>query len=458
MVHTCNCSEHNISLNVLNSPLRAILSLYNPLTTLHQVSTHPSTLTSLKPRSITVVEMLSALAVLTPLFATFAGTFGIYIAFILLLAIPRLQDHVIYLHKVTLTWFRDVNVPEQWGFLRNQVTPFHLNTPDGQTLHAWHILPLDTYQKYQAELIAQPVGLVDDIEQTLSFQLLKDDPAAHLVIYFHGAAGTLGSGWRPQSYRALSASTPKLHVLAIDYRGYGSSTGWPSESGMLTDALTLVNYAVHTLGIPTERIVIFGQSIGTAVAISLAHELALQTPATVFAGMVLVAPLADVETSTQTYKIAGVVPLLSPLAFCPSLLGFFNKFILSKWPSKAKLANMIRHFESLKRKGHANYYDVTLIHAEDDWDMPWVHSEILFSHAVHAIQDDPTFTKEDFEKEKASRKVCLGAGGWEVKWDGKNGVVREQIVKHGLHDRIMSYPVVSLAVSRAFKTARPRHE
>lgn len=400
--------------------------------------------------------MLSASAVLKPLLSTLAGVLGIYVVFIMLLTIPRLQDHVIYLHKITLTWFRDVNVPEQWGFLRNQVTPFNIKTSDGESLHVWHILPLDVYQEHQAELRAESVGTVHNIEQRLSYQLLKGDPAAQLVIYFHGAAGTLGSGWRPQSYRAMSAAKPRLHVLAIDYRGYGFSTGWPSESGMLTDALTLVKLAVDTLGIPAERIVIFGQSLGTAVAISLSHELALQSPPTIFAGMVLVAPLADVETSTQTYKIAGMIPLLSPLAFCPPLLKFFNICIISKWPSKVKLAGMIRRLDSIEREGRTNFYDITMIHAEDDWDIPWTHPDILFSHAVHAIRNDPSFTQKQFEKEKATRKVCLGAGGWEVEWSGKNGVVKEQILKHGLHDRIMSYPIVSLAINGAYENARPR--
>jgi abhydrolase domain-containing protein 12 len=56
--------------------------------------------------------MSSASAVLKPLFGTIAGIAGLYIAFISLLTIPIFQDHVIYLHRVTLTWFQDVNVPE----------------------------------------------------------------------------------------------------------------------------------------------------------------------------------------------------------------------------------------------------------------------------------------------------------------------------------------------------------
>ena len=183
-----------------------------------------------------------------------------------------------YLHCVTLTWFQDVNVPEQWGFLRNQVMPFHLITPDGETLHAWHVLPLETYRQHQDELRNESTGLCEDVQQRLPFRLLKNEPTAQLVLYLHGAAGTLGSGWRPQSYRALSAASTNVHVLVIDYRGFGTSTGWPSEAGLLTDALTLVNFAIEAAGISPERIVSFAQSIRTAVAVSVTHHLATQSP------------------------------------------------------------------------------------------------------------------------------------------------------------------------------------
>lgn len=398
--------------------------------------------------------MPSASAVLKPLFGTLAGLVGLYIGFVSLLTIPTLQDHVIYLHKVTLTWFQDVNFPEQWGFLKNQVTPFHLQTPDGETLHAWHVLPLEKYRLHQEELKQEPVGLCEDIQQRLSFKLLKDDPTAQLVIYFHGAAGTLASGWRPQSYRALSAAAPNVHVLAIDYRGFGSSTGWPSEAGMLTDARTLADFAMNTAGIPPERIVVFAQSLGTAVALSLAHELALQTQPTLFAGLVLVAPLADIETSTRTYKIAGTIPLISPMGVYPPLLALLDEFIISKWPSKDRLSTMIRHLNDVKLNGlPEKKYDITLIHAQDDWDMPWLHSEILFWHAFNTMQEPTTtpLTLIEVEKVKEGKKVDLGAGGWEIEWRGVGGVVREQICKYGLHDQVMSYPVVSLAVSRAFE-------
>lgn len=65
-----------------------------------------------------------------------------YFIFLTILAIPFFQNQVFYLHRVTLTWFQDITVPEQWGLLRNEVSPFTLQAPDRVTLQAWHMLPL----------------------------------------------------------------------------------------------------------------------------------------------------------------------------------------------------------------------------------------------------------------------------------------------------------------------------
>ncbi|KAI9655036.1 MAG: hypothetical protein M1831_004996 [Alyxoria varia] len=387
-----------------------------------------------------------------------------YVIFLALLAIPFFQNQVIYLHRVTLTGSLNLNLPEQWGFLHNQVTPFYLQTPDGERLHAWHILPLELYRRNERALQAEPEGPAADIASRLSFKLLCDDPHALLILYFHGAGGTLGSGYRPPSYRALYSGAPdKIHTIAIDYRGYGQSSGSPSENGLSTDALTLAYWAADVAKIPPSRIVLFGQSLGTAVAISLAHRMATASEAgrepTSFRGMVLVAPLADVKSLTATYRIAGTVPLLSPIAFSPGLLDYFNGFIVSKWESRIKLAELVRYRENAnieKDRGGSRpvtaKYRITIIHAEDDYDIPWSHSQQLFWSAVNASSSS-VISYEELESKKAEKRTPLGAGGWFVEWQSKGGIIREEILKHGLHDRIMSYPVVSLAVLRAFQGA-----
>ncbi|CAM1506501.1 Fc.00g061420.m01.CDS01 [Cosmosporella sp. VM-42] len=359
------------------------------------------------------------------------------------------KNQVIYLNRVTLTWFQDVTVPEQWGFLHNQVTPFTLRTPDREILHAWHILPLGLYQDHEERLLIEPAGIVPNISQSFGFQLLHDDPDALLVLYFHGAAGTLGSGWRPASYRAMHASSSaRIHTVAIDYRGFGSSTGTPSEEGLLTDAVTLAQWAIEEARIPPSRIVLFGQSLGTAVSISLAEYMAAQDEPTLFSGMVLVAPFADVELLTATYRVAGIIPILNPLAYFPRLLALLNTFIISKWPSKDKLGGFIRRVESLTEEDAQCH--ITIIHAEDDYDIPWSHSDVVFWHAVNA-SIPVGISYEDLEEEKLESRKTSGAGGWHVTRETSKGCVREQIIQHGLHDKIMSYPVVSLAILKAFQ-------
>ncbi|KAK0744526.1 Alpha/Beta hydrolase protein [Apiosordaria backusii] len=367
-----------------------------------------------------------------------------------ILAIPFFQNQVIYLHSVTLTWFQDITIPEQWGFLHNQVSPFTLRTADRVTLQAWHILPLDLYHQHEEELVKELEGHTTDITQRLGFQLLRDDPGSLLVLYLHGAAGTLGSGWRPPSYRAMSAGAPgRIHTVALDYRGFGVSDGSPSEEGLLIDALTLVDWALKEAGIPPSRIVIFGQSIGTAVGASLLRHLAARPDPILFAGAVFVAPFADVELLTASYRVAGTIPLLGPLAPFPRLLAFFNKFIVSKWPSKDNLAAFVRHCEEMP--GDQQKYHITIIHAQDDYDIPWSHSDQMFWHAVSATRPGG-ITFEELEEEKEQTKKSLGPAGWVVEHQTSKGLIREEIAKWGLHDRIMSYPIVSLAVLRAFQS------
>ena len=65
----------------------------------------------------------------------------------------------------------------------NQVTPFSLSTADGQSLFAWHILPLPLYAQHEDALVNQPGGFCADVTQTENLRLMREDPHARLVIY-----------------------------------------------------------------------------------------------------------------------------------------------------------------------------------------------------------------------------------------------------------------------------------
>jgi hypothetical protein len=90
------------------------------------------------------------------------------------------------------------------------------------------------------------------------------------VLFLHGNGGNVGHRIEHlQFLHSLGVST-----LIIDYRGYGRSTGVPTEQHMYDDAEIAYRWLVESKGIPTRRIFLFGESIGGAVAIDLATRVA----------------------------------------------------------------------------------------------------------------------------------------------------------------------------------------
>lgn len=101
------------------------------------------------------------------------------------------------------------------------------------------------------------------------------------IIYFHGNAGNLMN--RVNFFSLLRDAG--FGVLGLDYRGYGNSEGNPSEHGFYMDGRAAMDYATKTLHIPENKIIIYGESIGTGVAVQMATEykiaeLILQSPFT----------------------------------------------------------------------------------------------------------------------------------------------------------------------------------
>lgn len=381
-----------------------------------------------------------------------AAVVGLYAVLLGLLTTSTFQSHVVYLHAIQMTWFKDLDVPENWGFLRNQVTPFYITTPDGERLYSWLILPIELYRKHELPLVTEPTGLSPDITSRYAFQLLRDDPEARLILHFHGAGGTVASGYRVPNYRALSAGHPaKIFVLTFDYRGFGRSTGTPSEQGLLVDARAVIGWAQNVAGIPQSRILIFGQSMGTAVTVAVSQQLAAQSPPVVFAGTILVAPFVDVPTLVATYRVAGIIPILSPLARFPLVFNYLRRFIRDQWPSKDRIAQYVRSNEA-----NGQPYWLTIIHAEDDYDIPWHHTEVMFWNAVNASALPMGISYDELAVRKQESQVDLGAAGSVMEWRARFGIIREEILKTGLHDVVMGYPVITMAVMRAFESTDPK--
>lgn len=88
-----------------------------------------------------------------------------------------------------------------------------------------------------------------------------------VMIYFHGNAGNLAD----RTEKLKSFINTGMGVLALSYRGYGSSDGSPSEQGIYNDARATLAYA-QELGFDLKNTLIYGESLGTGVAIQMATE------------------------------------------------------------------------------------------------------------------------------------------------------------------------------------------
>jgi uncharacterized protein len=122
------------------------------------------------------------------------------------------------------------NTPAAIGLSFDEVK---LKTADGLTITAWHIPAPD---------------------------------ARAVLLFCHGNAGNISH--RLDSIRIFHDLG--LSVLIFDYRGYGRSEGEPTEKGTYLDAEAAWNFLVKDKGIDPARMVIFGRSLGSAVAAELA--------------------------------------------------------------------------------------------------------------------------------------------------------------------------------------------
>jgi uncharacterized protein len=140
---------------------------------------------------------------------------------------------LMYFGQRGMMYFPDTarRTPASVGLLRAEEV--ELAASDGERLLAWHVPPR----------AGKPI-----------------------VLYFQGNGG--GLDLRAGRFAALTADG--LGLLALNYRGYGGSSGRPSEDGLRRDAAAAHEFAAQRYG--ADRIVLWGESLGTGVAVALAAE------------------------------------------------------------------------------------------------------------------------------------------------------------------------------------------
>jgi fermentation-respiration switch protein FrsA (DUF1100 family) len=124
---------------------------------------------------------------------------------------------------------------------------------------------------------------------------LANSGQRQVLIYFHGNSGNIGH--RLPDLGRLHAMG--LSVLGVGYRGYGKSSGSPSEHGLYLDGKTALDHVLNALGFDEDDVVLFGRSIGSTVAVENARNRAL-------AATILVTPMT---TGKAVAKAHGYGPL-----------------------------------------------------------------------------------------------------------------------------------------------------
>ncbi|MBI5450394.1 MAG: alpha/beta hydrolase [Gammaproteobacteria bacterium] len=223
-----------------------------------------------------------------------AGTLG-YLILVLVFSVR--QASRLYLPSPTLH-----STPAQHGWPFEELT---LTTGDGETLHGWYVPSPDT---------------------------------RHTVLFCHGTRGNISDLIDTIAmYQSL-----RLNILLFDYRGYGRSSGRPSEHGTYLDALAAWDYLIQTRKLAPADIIIHGRSLGAAIG---AHLAARHTPQ------------ALIVESTFTSL--------------PEVAARRYRYLPIKWI--ARFHYPVRHYLRQVR------CPILVIHGSDDEVIPYHHAEQLLA-------------------------------------------------------------------------------
>ncbi|KAK0544703.1 bem46 protein, variant [Tilletia horrida] len=178
-----------------------------------------------------------------------------------------------------------VDTPDKYGLPFEEIT---LTTPDGESVRCFVILQRAPSEKEKA------AGLSGDGDDTA-----RRRPT---VLFFHANAGNMGHRLPIAAvfYRRFGAN-----VVMLSYRGYGLSTGTPSERGIRVDAQTLMDWVRAHPVLRSTHLIVYGQSLGGAVAVDVASR-----PSNEIAAVILENTFLSIPE-----LIPHVLPPLRPFTF-----------------------------------------------------------------------------------------------------------------------------------------------
>jgi uncharacterized protein len=224
------------------------------------------------------------------------------------LAAYALFTAAIYLAQRRMMYFPATFLPspQDAGLKNAQIVDLH--TPDGLKLTSWYV-PANNAAQHPT------------------------------IVYFHGNAGNIAG----RTFRIRQYLDAGYGILLVEYRGYGGNPGKPTEQGLYTDGRAAMDF-LNNQGVSPEDIVLFGESLGSGVAVQLATEYKTRA-------LVLEAPYTSaIDVAAEAYW------------FLPVRLMMKDRF-----DSLAKI-----------NKVHA---PVLVLHGEHDRTIPVAHGRKLLSAA-----------------------------------------------------------------------------
>ena len=187
----------------------------------------------------------------------------------------------------------------------------------------------------------EEVRLVADDGTALHGWFLPVEGARHTVLVCHGNAGNISH----RLDRALLMHAKlKTDVFLFDYRGYGLSEGTPDEQGTYRDARAALRYLITERGIDRANLIVFGESLGAAVAL----QLALEEPVS---ALVLEAPFTSIG------DMARSVPPFLPL----------GRLLRTRYDNLAKVSGL--------------RVPLLVLHGDRDTTVPFAQGQRLFDAA-----------------------------------------------------------------------------
>jgi fermentation-respiration switch protein FrsA (DUF1100 family) len=193
---------------------------------------------------------------------------------------------------------------------------------------------------HQVGLSFESVELMTEDRVKLHGWFIPHEIPRATLLFFHGNAGNISH--RLESLALFNVLG--LAVFIIDYRGYGNSEGRPSEEGIYRDAQAAWRYLTETRSIPEEKILLFGRSLGGAVAAYIAAN-----------------------------KNAMGVVLESTFTSAPDMAAELYPWLPARWLARY-------HYNTCERM-EAIDSPVMVVHSRHDEIIPFDHGRELFERA-----------------------------------------------------------------------------